>query len=332
MHNIAKPTPIRTQDSILFSVRAEDFYSYTRASWNAKHVTIFKRWIQTKGANYKTGDLTPLLHELDLDGYGKIQNDSEESVESLVIVKVKRKLDNVRRDFPGLDTVKEEKEDTTTSYKPMSETLEPWKLTPPAKLKDDSKPKMTTSMPKVFTADSQLRSNADSIRRIDTAAFPLVTFHNLDTHTSDGKDLLARKITGDKYNHTPLQRDSHAYGGARDSSFQHSKPLSSPDSVHWPLNATQEDKKPTHATASHGDSKQQRQRPSSTRGHQIHRSDRQRLSACLATLSDAISELRFEIETNHPDAGALDDAAHDADLEIQHLYDVAREYFGRLHI
>ncbi|KAI0417092.1 hypothetical protein F5X98DRAFT_364057 [Xylaria grammica] len=82
----------RTQASTMFHTTAKNLSSDVPFRWTSEQVIIFEDWIRFQGPNATTADLTPLLQVLDLDGYEDIKNSRGESVHDLIIAKVRRKL------------------------------------------------------------------------------------------------------------------------------------------------------------------------------------------------------------------------------------------------
>ncbi|KAI1430978.1 hypothetical protein GGR50DRAFT_682124 [Xylaria sp. CBS 124048] len=91
-----KPTK-RSPNSTIFTTTAQHLTSSVPFRWRAEQVSIFEDWISYKGANFISCDLTPLLQALELDGYENIKNDQDESVQSIIIEKVRRKLSRTKR-------------------------------------------------------------------------------------------------------------------------------------------------------------------------------------------------------------------------------------------
>ncbi|KAI1822528.1 hypothetical protein F4861DRAFT_386889 [Xylaria intraflava] len=101
-------TEKRTPSSTMFTTTAKNLTSDIPFRWREEQVDIFEDWIDYKGANFSSGDLEPLLRALDLDGYGDIENYRGESVESLIIQKVRRKLMRTKSSYVERTEVPEE--------------------------------------------------------------------------------------------------------------------------------------------------------------------------------------------------------------------------------
>ncbi|KAK5636002.1 hypothetical protein RRF57_011714 [Xylaria bambusicola] len=103
-------TEKRTIASTMFNTSARNLTSSVPFRWTPHHVDIFTDWIRLKGlGTAATADLTPLLRELDLDGYEDIKNMRGECVHDLIIVKIRRKIANMKSTIPIATKAAEEK-------------------------------------------------------------------------------------------------------------------------------------------------------------------------------------------------------------------------------
>ncbi|KAI1205168.1 uncharacterized protein F4807DRAFT_444212 [Annulohypoxylon truncatum] len=86
---------IRTPDSTVWrSTKARDLVSSVRFSWDKYQKLYFVEFLETVGLGFKNADITPLLVQLNLDGYEDIDNDYGENVHDLIEEKVRRKIKN----------------------------------------------------------------------------------------------------------------------------------------------------------------------------------------------------------------------------------------------
>ncbi|KAI1763794.1 hypothetical protein GGR53DRAFT_343990 [Hypoxylon sp. FL1150] len=96
----SKPRPTRTSDSPVWTTAtgkvttAGDLVSSVRFSWDAYQTQIFHDHLMKVGPYFKHADITPLLVQLNLDGFENIWNCYGENVHSLIVQKVCRKLKN----------------------------------------------------------------------------------------------------------------------------------------------------------------------------------------------------------------------------------------------
>ncbi|KAI0595466.1 hypothetical protein F4775DRAFT_595252 [Biscogniauxia sp. FL1348] len=89
----------RTKNSVVWrdntkETTAWELTSSVRFSWNNHQTILFYEFLSKVGLNYKNCDLTPLLSQLNLDGYETIKNRYGQNVHSIIITKVQRKLCN----------------------------------------------------------------------------------------------------------------------------------------------------------------------------------------------------------------------------------------------
>ncbi|KAI5925117.1 hypothetical protein F4810DRAFT_89407 [Camillea tinctor] len=89
----------RTTESVVWrnktrSTTAWELTSSVRFVWDKYQTILFHNFLRTVGLNYKNCDLTPLLIQLNLDGYETIKNRLDQNVHSIIIEKVHRKLNN----------------------------------------------------------------------------------------------------------------------------------------------------------------------------------------------------------------------------------------------
>ncbi|KAI0424654.1 hypothetical protein F5Y09DRAFT_133389 [Xylaria sp. FL1042] len=98
-------TEKRTQASTMFSTTAKNLTSDIPFRWRQGQVEIFEDWVLSRGVNAATADLVPLLRLLDLDGYESVKNMKGECVHDLIIEKVRRKI-NRTKDTIALQTTK----------------------------------------------------------------------------------------------------------------------------------------------------------------------------------------------------------------------------------
>ncbi|KAI1491147.1 hypothetical protein F5X96DRAFT_489567 [Biscogniauxia mediterranea] len=87
----------RTTDSVVWrsttgSTTAWEITSSVRFCWDKYQTMIFHNFLRTVGLNYKNCDLTPLLVQLNLDGYENIKNRYDQNVHSIIVTKVQRKI------------------------------------------------------------------------------------------------------------------------------------------------------------------------------------------------------------------------------------------------
>ncbi|KAI0179543.1 hypothetical protein GGR52DRAFT_589222 [Hypoxylon sp. FL1284] len=96
----SKPRPIRTARSVVWTAAsgkkttAEDLVSSVRFSWDSHQKLLFEHFLRTVGLGFKNADITPLLIQLNLDGYEKISNYSGQNVHLLIMEKIRHKLKN----------------------------------------------------------------------------------------------------------------------------------------------------------------------------------------------------------------------------------------------
>ncbi|KAI2625669.1 hypothetical protein GGR54DRAFT_592533 [Hypoxylon sp. NC1633] len=85
----------RTPDSMVWKdTKAKDLTSSVRFSWDKYQKIIFENFLKTVGLSFKTAELSPLLYQLNLDGYDDINTKQGQNVHSLIMEKVRRKLKN----------------------------------------------------------------------------------------------------------------------------------------------------------------------------------------------------------------------------------------------
>ncbi|KAI1086044.1 hypothetical protein F5B19DRAFT_480631 [Rostrohypoxylon terebratum] len=89
-------TRARTPDSIVWrSTKARHLVSSVRFSWDRYQKLYFVDFLETVGLSFKSADITPLLIQLNLDGYEEITNTYGENVHRIIEVKVRRKIKSV---------------------------------------------------------------------------------------------------------------------------------------------------------------------------------------------------------------------------------------------
>ncbi|KAI2466456.1 hypothetical protein F4781DRAFT_445210 [Annulohypoxylon bovei var. microspora] len=90
-----KNTRTRSPDSAVWGgTKARDLVSSVRFSWDKYQRVCFVKFLETVGLGFKNANITPLLVQLNLDGYEDIENDCGENVHDLIEDKVRRKLKN----------------------------------------------------------------------------------------------------------------------------------------------------------------------------------------------------------------------------------------------
>ncbi|KAI1495934.1 hypothetical protein F5X99DRAFT_425340 [Biscogniauxia marginata] len=89
----SSPTRTRTANSVVWKdTRAYELTSTVRFVWDKYQTKLFECFLKTVGLNFKNCDLTPLLVQLNLDGYEDVENSYGDNVHSIIHVKVQRKL------------------------------------------------------------------------------------------------------------------------------------------------------------------------------------------------------------------------------------------------
>ncbi|KAI1441555.1 hypothetical protein F5Y02DRAFT_399140 [Annulohypoxylon stygium] len=83
----------RTPDSVVWgTTKARNLHSGVRFSWDKYQKLYFVDFLETVGLGFKNADITPLLIQLNLDGYEEIENYYGANVHQLIEVKVRRKI------------------------------------------------------------------------------------------------------------------------------------------------------------------------------------------------------------------------------------------------
>ncbi|KAI1097739.1 hypothetical protein F4804DRAFT_351190 [Jackrogersella minutella] len=91
----AKDLSFRTPDSVVWNnTKARDLVPSVRFSWDRYQKVFFVKFLETVGLSFMNSDFTPLLVQLNLNGYENIQNDYGENVHHMIQKKVRRKLKN----------------------------------------------------------------------------------------------------------------------------------------------------------------------------------------------------------------------------------------------
>ncbi|KAI0018767.1 hypothetical protein F4780DRAFT_750197 [Xylariomycetidae sp. FL0641] len=86
----------RTAESVVWrGIKARNFVSSDRLVWDKFQNKIYANFLQTVGLNVKNCDITPLLIQLNLDGYDGVNNSYGQDVHGLIEEKVRRKLRRV---------------------------------------------------------------------------------------------------------------------------------------------------------------------------------------------------------------------------------------------
>ncbi|KAI1452831.1 hypothetical protein F4805DRAFT_479093 [Annulohypoxylon moriforme] len=107
-----KKVRIRSPDSTVWKgTKARDLVSGVRFSWDRYQNLYFVDFLETAGLGFKNADISPLLVQLNLDGYEDIKNDYGENVYDIIEVKVRRKIKNTA-DNLGVEWLKK------ASFKP----------------------------------------------------------------------------------------------------------------------------------------------------------------------------------------------------------------------
>lgn len=83
----------RTPDSVVWgTTKARNLHSGVRFSWDKYQKLYFVDFLETVGLGFKNADITPLLIQLNLDGYEEIENYYGANVHQIIEVKVRRKI------------------------------------------------------------------------------------------------------------------------------------------------------------------------------------------------------------------------------------------------
>ncbi|KAI3329543.1 hypothetical protein F4824DRAFT_481683 [Ustulina deusta] len=305
----------RTQASTMFSTTAKNLTSNIPFRWRQGQVDIFEDWIRSRGPNAATADLVPLLRALDLDGYEDVKNKDGECVHDLIITKVRRKISRTK------DSVATQRETTREMQ-------------------------ATTDGARIKCEKGASEHQVDVLTPMAPALPKFVD------------DFIERGLPPDKRQPRIIPKDYRSMPptkyGAGDTLVDHMPPNSwegVPEIPHGPGPASPADprwsssrpKAPGSNTATKGSSN----RSESTSDSEFHcawtppsrprrvvdlRTSRGRrnhhLEACIEKLKHAMKELSLEINNlpDDTDAAALETAAYDATLEVEHLDNLIYEY------
>ncbi|KAL7623120.1 hypothetical protein AAE478_006800 [Parahypoxylon ruwenzoriense] len=100
-------TRTRTAGSIIWkNTKAKHLTSSVRFVWDKSQKILFEDFLRTAGLGFKNADISPLLYELNLDGYEGVINVNGQNVHSLIEEKVRRKL-RTTADGMGEDALRE---------------------------------------------------------------------------------------------------------------------------------------------------------------------------------------------------------------------------------
>ncbi|KAI0012614.1 hypothetical protein F4779DRAFT_632839 [Xylariaceae sp. FL0662B] len=96
-----KQTRTRTPDSVVWKgTSARNLTTSVRFSWDKYQNKLFENFLRNVGYNFKNSDITPLLVQLNLDGYENIKTKSGQNVHLIIEEKVQRKLRNTADKMP----------------------------------------------------------------------------------------------------------------------------------------------------------------------------------------------------------------------------------------
>ncbi|KAI0443781.1 hypothetical protein F4803DRAFT_514179 [Xylaria telfairii] len=308
-------TEKRTQGSTLFSTTAKNLISSVPFRWRPDQVKIFEDWVLFKGPNVMSADLLPLLRALDLDGYEDVKNSYGEFVHDLIIVKVRRKLMKTKKD---MDMEVQQKTAYDTSQSTHVRTGDAAKVISPR-----------ANIPGHIRESGRDDNNVPTIKR------------EQEDEQGDEAELLKKSSAavpyhaapGNYYQELPTARNT-APTPVRISQQSHYQNI-------LPLGAPGKGKATTvpkyiaeHSLGTLRDGPgQPMQKPTSPYGlsprTDAGRSTSKRgLLEGIRKLKDAMDGIHLIVDQlpDDTEAAALDTAAYDTTLEIEHLEDLIREY------
>ncbi|KAI0476397.1 hypothetical protein GGR56DRAFT_468000 [Xylariaceae sp. FL0804] len=148
----------RTAESVVWNgIKARDFESSNRCVWDKYQEVLYLSFLRTVGLNFKNCDITPLLIQLNLDGYDGVKNGYGEDVHALLEVKVRWKLRNMADTIgiEGLSRISSRMQEATASSQtkiPESAEVKTTKtnqVPPKQSSKQSSKQQLEASMSKL---------------------------------------------------------------------------------------------------------------------------------------------------------------------------------------
>ncbi|KAI0885899.1 uncharacterized protein GGS22DRAFT_188187 [Annulohypoxylon maeteangense] len=120
----SKTSRVRSPDSAVWgSTKAKNLVSGVKFSWDRYQKLYFVEFLETVGLGFKNADISPLLVQLNLDGYEDINNDHGENVYDIIEEKVRRKIKNTADEL-GAERLKKasfgsKKLDSTSTGEPV---------------------------------------------------------------------------------------------------------------------------------------------------------------------------------------------------------------------
>ncbi|TGJ86671.1 hypothetical protein E0Z10_g2097 [Xylaria hypoxylon] len=303
----------------MFSTTAKNLTSNIPFRWTKPQVVVFEDWIHFKEPNATTADITPLLRMLDLDGYEDIKNMRGECVHDLIIVKVRRKLartnGTVATDMGDRNEKKVEKD-------------EPWVKAEKEPSDHEADAFALPDLPKFVNKSKQ------GPLKLPSWAHPLKEYGVRD-HTyeySTEKAMLEPFQKPLSHLRKPFVLHEPDQILTFSTLAQASRPSNSHyhDAPHSDTATRGSSRSGSVSDSEFGDILASSSRPPRIAGYSTRARKFNNLEACMDKLKQALADCSLEIDRLPRDieSCALDTAAYDAKIEVEHLDNLVKAYIA----